>query len=908
MKVKLFLSLLLISLFSLTQVNAQENDVVRCYTTEADAQLRALHPELGTLEDFEAWLEPLVRDYKENGAFRAVSTVPIIFHVIHNGEAVGSGDNISATYINAQITQLNNDFRKIAGTSGDNSNPVGADTEIEFCAATIDPSGVTLTEPGINRINRNSMGWTAPPYGTCTGGFNDAYIEGTIKPQSQWNPDDYLNIWVMDINCGILGYAQFPSSSGLGGLNTNGGAANTDGVVVLTTSVGSTSTPNPAGGSYNKGRTLTHEIGHFLGLRHIWGDGSCSVDDYCNDTPTSDAANYGCPTGHVSCSSTDMVENYMDYTDDSCMNIFTNDQKARIQTVMANSPRRGSLALSGACGSGGGGGGCASTVTSFPYSEGFESSFGLWTQESADDFDWSRNSGGTPSSNTGPTSAAAGSFYVYMESSSPNYSNKNAVLNSPCFDLSAESSANLTFQYHMYGATTMGSLSLQARTSGGTWTTVWSLSGNQGNSWLTANVDLSAYAGAVMELRFNGTTGTTWQGDMAVDNISLSTTGGGGGGGGCTGGISSLPYSEGFESSFGLWTQDSADDFDWSRRSGGTPSSNTGPSAAAEGSTYAYMESSSPNYSNKTAILNSPCMDLSGETSVFFNFQYHMYGATAMGNLVLQARTGGGAWTNVWSESGNQGNAWLSANVDLSAYAGDDNVELRFFGTTGTTWQGDMAIDDLSLTSSGGGGGGGCTDVTVSITLDNYPEETSWAIVNSSGTTVASGGTYGSQPDGSTINVTNCLPDGCYDFIIYDSYGDGICCTYGSGSYTVTGGGSTLASGGSFGSSETTNFCLSGGTRIGQSQVATTESKESLNCFPNPARDILNITYESKIDGQVSIRVMNMVGQVMSVNDLFVTKGQNTHQLDLNDMTSGTYIMVIENEESSVSQRFVIID
>ena len=104
--------------------------------------------------------------------------------------------------------------------------------------------------------------------------------------------------------------------------------------------------------------------------------------------------------------------------------------------------------------------------------------------------------------------------------------------------------------------------------------------------------------------------------------------------------------------------------------------------------------------------------------------------------------------------------------------------------------------------------------VTLSITLDNYPEETSWIIRNSGGTTVASGGTYGSQPDGSTVVENICLPaDGCYDFVISDSYGDGICCSYGSGSYTLTddSDGSTLASGGNFGSSETTNFCVNGG-------------------------------------------------------------------------------------------------
>ena len=106
-----------------------------------------------------------------------------------------------------------------------------------------------------------------------------------------------------------------------------------------------------------------------------------------------------------------------------------------------------------------------------------------------------------------------------------------------------------------------------------------------------------------------------------------------------------------------------------------------------------------------------------------------------------------------------------------------------------------------------------CTDteVTLTINLDNYPEETSWDIRNASGTVVASGGTYGSQPDGSTVTETACLPDGCYDFTIYDSYGDGICCGYGNGSYSLTNGATVLASGGAFGSSELTNFCLGGG-------------------------------------------------------------------------------------------------
>jgi hypothetical protein len=328
--------------------------VIRCATVEAEAELRAKFPQRGTMEDFERWLAPRVKAYKAQDHTRmAIKTLPIIFHIIHNGEEVGTGSNLAANLIEAQIEQLNNDFRKAAGTSGDNSNPAGADSEIEFCAALVDPSDTPLAQPGINRINRNDEGWGAPPY-------SRDFTQNTIKPATQWDPNRYINIWVVQLSGGLLGYAQFPDMSGLAGLDDDGGAANTDGVVIRNSSVGSTTTPNPGGGAYAAGRTLTHELGHFFGLRHIWGDGAgcaasgaaldcaCSLDDFCDDTPNAGRANYGCPDAET-CGSTDMKENYMDYTDDTCMNIFTFDQKARMQAVMANSPRRKELLNSNAC-------------------------------------------------------------------------------------------------------------------------------------------------------------------------------------------------------------------------------------------------------------------------------------------------------------------------------------------------------------------------------------------------------------------------------------------------------------------------------------------------------------------------------------------------------------------------------
>ncbi|MEO0900037.1 MAG: S8 family serine peptidase, partial [Bacteroidota bacterium] len=302
-------------------------------------------------------------------------------------------------------------------------------------------------------------------------------------------------------------------------------------------------------------------------------------------------------------------------------------------------------------------------------------------------------------------------------------------------------------------------------------------------------------------------------GNGAVDAFAaVQAAGGSSGGGGnsCASTVSSFPYSESFESGTGAWTQASGDDLDWSRNSGGTPSSNTGPSSADDGSFYMYVEASSPNYPSKTTIFNGPCFDLGGVSNPEFSFSYHMLG-NAVGTLTLQASTDGSNWTSVWSESGTQGSAWNSTTVSLSAYAGQSEVRLRYVGTTANSWQGDMCIDNLSLVDAGSGGGGGCTDteVTLSLVLDNYPGETTWSIVNGSGATVASGGPYSTA--GASVSETFCLPDGCYDFVINDSYGDGICCAYGNGSYSLDAGGTNYASGGNFGSSETTNFCVGGG-------------------------------------------------------------------------------------------------
>ena len=171
---------------------------------------------------------------------------------------------------------------------------------------------------------------------------------------------------------------------------------------------------------------------------------------------------------------------------------------------------------------------CTGGITSYPYTQGFENTFGSWTQSATDDLDWSLLSGATPSSNTGPSAAYAGSYYIYVEASGngTGYPNKRAIITSPCYDLSVLSYASFNFYYHMYGSANMGTIALEISTDdGGSWTSIWSQSGNLGNQWNPqVSIDLSTYIGGSVQFRFNRFTDSTWQADIAIDNVSITGT------------------------------------------------------------------------------------------------------------------------------------------------------------------------------------------------------------------------------------------------------------------------------------------------------------------------------------------------------------------------------------------------
>jgi len=267
--------------------------------------------------------------------------IPVVVHVVHSnaaGTIGGSGNgNISDEQIKEQIRVLNEDYRRKSGTRGFNTNAVGADTGIEFYLATIDPDGKTTT--GITRHYYAQK--------TNFDVFNDDQLLADITTkEKEWPTDRYLNIWVTRFANNYLGIAQFPAVTGVNGLdNSTELQVRTDGVFIdyRVFGIGAAVTSR----LYGMGRTTTHEIGHWLGLIHTWGDDNCG-NDYCADTPQCENGNQSSVCGPVysyctGVKSQNMTENYMDYSPDSCMNIFTKNQAERMLAVIEKSPRRNSL-------------------------------------------------------------------------------------------------------------------------------------------------------------------------------------------------------------------------------------------------------------------------------------------------------------------------------------------------------------------------------------------------------------------------------------------------------------------------------------------------------------------------------------------------------------------------------------
>lgn len=308
---------------------AQERPI-RCGTMVLDSIRRVQEPEYAKSRQL---LEQMIQEQQKNARTSRILDdldnpliIPVVVHVVYKDDY----SNISEQQINSQIRILNQDFRRKESTDGFNSNPVGADLNIEFRLAATDPAGNPST--GITRH-----------YSPQTYDVENRQDIMDLATIVSWPSDCYLNMWVTDLAHNYLGYAQFPDATELPGFSASHGEAQTDGVWIDYKNFGVG--PTVTSTLYNGGRTTTHEIGHWLGLLHITED-DCD-DDYIADTPWAKSLNR---TDDVTCSAIfstcqgvrtrNMIENYMDYSPDRCMNIFTQGQKERIEHVLRMSPRR----------------------------------------------------------------------------------------------------------------------------------------------------------------------------------------------------------------------------------------------------------------------------------------------------------------------------------------------------------------------------------------------------------------------------------------------------------------------------------------------------------------------------------------------------------------------------------------
>lgn len=255
-----------------------------------------------------------------------IITIPVVIHLLFNT----AEQNISDDQIRSQLEVLNKDFRRLnadAANTPEAFRSVAADSRIMFCLAQVSPDG----KPSKGIIRKYT------PKEFFQG--DDAMKYSAAGGDDAWDSKKYLNIWVCSLFGRSLGYATPP-----------GGPADKDGVVINYDVFG---TRGLIRAPYNKGRTATHEIGHWFGLKHIWGDDNCGTDDV-DDTPRQMGYNYGCPSFPQvsSCSqspSGDMFMNFMDFTDDACMNTFTTGQKNKMRGLFALGNSRNSFLNSFAC-------------------------------------------------------------------------------------------------------------------------------------------------------------------------------------------------------------------------------------------------------------------------------------------------------------------------------------------------------------------------------------------------------------------------------------------------------------------------------------------------------------------------------------------------------------------------------
>lgn len=323
----------------------EEEIVNRCAVVDHERMLQQRNPNrLQQLNELNRLIQQAEAEGKSLrvAADMTIYRIPVVVHVVHStaSNTIGGANNvnISDEQIQSQIQVLNEDYRRKAGTNGFNTSAIGADARIEFYLATADPDGNVTTG-----ITRN--------YYAQKSSFNVFNDDVLLSQIAYWPSNRYLNIWVTKVDT-YIGYTQFPTAvDTLKGLPSTTNEL-TDGTIIDYRYFGRKIGTVSSASLYALGRTATHEIGHWLGLIHTWGDGNGCAEDYVADTPpTADRSDVSqlltCKQTYSTCvpgvQTRDLVEDYMNYWPDACMNLFTAGQVARMRLVLTLSPRRAQL-------------------------------------------------------------------------------------------------------------------------------------------------------------------------------------------------------------------------------------------------------------------------------------------------------------------------------------------------------------------------------------------------------------------------------------------------------------------------------------------------------------------------------------------------------------------------------------
>lgn len=818
------------------------------------------------------------RFLKEGGAHSHRSgtlTIPVVVHVIYRN----AQENISDAQIQSQIDVLTEDFRRL--------NADASSTPAEFAPFAVD-SDMEFVLAQVTRTSSSRTSW----------GTNDAMklpSQGGVAPI---DPSENLNVWVCNIGGGILGYAQFP-----------GGSASTDGVVISPQYFGSRSKQQGGQNFYlsapfDQGRTATHEVGHYLNLRHIWGDGNCNADDFVSDTPNAGGPNYGCPGfPSKSCSSnggysSDMFMNYMDYTDDACMNMFSAGQLARMNALFEPGGARESLGFIGA--------GCTLPAPSGLSSSNVgDNSFSLSWSAVSGAISYTVNIDGNTSVVAGTSTSVSGltggttysvSVRANCASGSGPYS---SAINVTTTGSNCRTGANLTLITDNYGSETSWTLTRNG-------STVASGSGYANNTTYTENFDFGAgsYVFTINDSYGDGICCSYGNGSYTITDGSGSTIASGGqftttdaaswcleGGAADT----QAPTAPSSVSASGITS--SAANISWNASSDnvGVTGYDVSVNGSAVGTTTATSYTLSGLSAGTSYSVSVVAKDAAGNTS-----------AAGSTSFTTQSSGGPSAQTLIGStfETGLEG--WLDGGSDVFRYSGSRSYEgsysIRLRDNSGTASAMTTAAT-YNVTSF--------DQITIDFYFYAYSMENGedfWVRYND-GTgwvTVASYARGTDFNNNTFYNATINLSSADYNFpsnarfrIQCDAsangdqvYIDQVTISASSGARNS---GNTLTALNTFRTAEPgdDNFLETDGISI----------------YPNPAASVATMMMEIDEATSISMNVINIEGRIVKSMQTEAAEGVMTYEMDVNDLPNGLYfVKVVAGSGQEIETQKLIVN